>query len=103
MPGRRPKIRDARSTSYAKKFDAQQLTEINRFFATPAGRFYASESMLMFMDPEMMKAMMGMMPDLMKAMPAILEKVKAATAHLPEPPKDEEEGEEAEEVADTPS
>ena len=99
-----PAIRDAMAIAYAKKFDVQQLTEINRFFATPEGRFYASESMLLFMDPAMMKAMMGMIPGLMKAMPAITEKVKAATAHLPQPPKDDEEDEEeADEAADTPS
>ncbi|MBA2467357.1 MAG: DUF2059 domain-containing protein [Sphingomonas sp.] len=98
-----PKIRDALAMAYAKKFNVQQLTEINRFFATPPGQFYASESMLLFMDPEMMKAMMGMMPELIKTMPAIMEKVKAATAHLPEPPKDDKEDDEAEEVADTPS
>ena len=95
-----PAVREGLATAYAKKFNAQQLTDLNGFFKTPTGRFYAAESIMLFMDPEMMKAMMGMMPDLMKAMPAIMEKVKKATAHLPEPPK-EEEGEKAEDAVDS--
>lgn len=100
-----PAVREGLAMAYAKKFDAQQLTDLNTFFATPTGRVYAAESLMLFMDPEMMKAMMGAMPELMKGMPAIMEKVKAATAHLPEPPKPEksEASDEAEEKAEEPA
>ena len=36
------------------------------------------------------------MPEMMKAMPAVTEKVKAATAHLPPPPQEQGEEEEQE-------
>ena len=82
-----PAIREGLANAYAKKFDTKQLTDLNAFFQTPTGKVYASESIMLFVDPEMMKAMMGAMPELMKSMPAIMEKVKKATGHLPEPPK----------------
>lgn len=91
-----PAVREGLTNAFAKRFDTAQLTDLNRFFATPTGKYYAQQSMLLFMDPELMKAMMGSMPELMQAMPAIMEKVKAATAHLPEPPKDEDEQEQSE-------
>lgn len=94
-----PAVRDGLAKAFARKFTTTQLQDLNVFFATPTGRFYAAESMSLFMDPELLKSMMAMMPELMKAMPAIQEKVKKATAHLPEPPKDDEDeaDEEAEE------
>jgi hypothetical protein len=82
-----PAIREGLAKAYAKKFDIRQLTDLNGFFQTPTGRVYAAESILLFTDPEMMTAMTGSMPELMKSMPAIIEKVKKATAHVPEPPK----------------
>ena len=82
-----PAIREGLAKAYAKKFDARQLADLNTFFQTPTGRVFAAESLLLFTDPEMMTAMTGSMPELMKSMPVIMEKVKKATAHLPEPPK----------------
>jgi hypothetical protein len=82
-----PTIREGLTRAYARKFTVEQLSEINRFFATPAGRAFASESMLMFMDPEIMTQMAQFAPTMMKEMPRIMEKVKAATAHLPLPRK----------------
>lgn len=95
-----PAIRDGLANAYAKKFDTKQLTDLNAFFQTPTGKVYASESIMLFVDPEMMKAMMGAMPELMKSMPAIMEKVKKATAHLPQPPKPADNGEEQDEDQD---
>ena len=88
-----PAMRDGLSKAFARKFSTAQLQDLNLFFATPTGGVYARESLMLFMDPEIMKSMMGMMPELMNAMPAIEEKVKKATAHLPEPPRDTEEEE----------
>lgn len=95
-----PAIRDGLANAYAKKFDAKQLTDLNTFFQTPTGKVYASESIMLFVDPEMMKAMMGAMPELMKSMPAIMEKVRKATAHLPEPPKPADTNSDADEYQD---
>ena len=98
-----PAIREGLANAYAKKFDARQLTDLNAFFQTPTGKVYASESIMLFVDPEMMKAMMSAMPELMKSMPAIMGKVKKATAHLPDPPKradkDDEEDEDQDDEA----
>lgn len=80
-----PDIRDGLIEAYARKYNAQQLREMNAFFATPAGAAYARDAYMMFMDPAVMKKMQGFMPSLMKRMPAIIEKVEAATADLPPP------------------
>jgi hypothetical protein len=103
-----PAIREGLAKAYAKKFDAGQLADLNGFFQTPTGRVYAAESLLLFTDPEMMTAMTGSMPEIMKSMPAIMEKVKKATAHLPEPPKsgeeeDADEDQDDEGVTDSPA
>lgn len=82
-----PQVREAMSAAYARRFTLAQLGDIDRFFSTPTGRIYASESLMLMTDPEMMKAMQAFTPELMKAMPAIMQKVQAATAHLPPPPK----------------
>jgi hypothetical protein len=83
MSRHEPEIREGMAHAYARKFTAAQLADMNRFFATPSGRFYASESMLTMMDPEIMRTIGSIMPDMMRSMPEIMKKVQAATAHLP--------------------
>lgn len=80
-----PAIREAMARAYARKFTLEQLGEMNRFFATPAGGVYARESMMMWVDPEIMTAVAGFAPEMMKEMPRIMKKVEAASAHLPPP------------------
>lgn len=80
-----PAIRDGLATAYARRFDAAQLAEMNRFFATPTGRAYAADAYLIMMSPDVMEKMQAFMPEMMKAMPAIVEKVKGATDTLPKP------------------
>jgi hypothetical protein len=82
-----PDVREALARAYARRYDVSQLTEMNRFFATPAGSAWAADSMLIWMDPEIMGLMTRAAPEMMTQMPAIMEKVQAATAHLPPPPK----------------
>lgn len=81
-----PDIREGVAEAYAAKFNVEQLDELGRFFATPTGKAYANESMMLMTDPAIMKRMQAFIPEMMKDMPAIMEKVKAATAHLPPPP-----------------
>lgn len=64
-------MRTGLSRAYARKFSAEQLGEINAFFATPTGSFYASESYALQADPEVMNATF-------KAMPMLLQKVMAS-------------------------
>lgn len=63
-----PALREGMTRAYARKFSAEQLTEMNTFFKTPTGSFYASESFILMADPEIMRASM-------QAMPAIMNKV----------------------------
>lgn len=48
--------------AYARKFSADQLTELNAFFATPTGKAYAHDWMAMQADPEVMLAVVRAMP-----------------------------------------
>jgi hypothetical protein len=91
-----PQARAALARAYARRFTLAQLTDIRAFFASPSGRAYAAESMMLAAEPEFMQAMGGFVPDLMKEMPAILGKIADATAHLPPPPQPEAEHEHAE-------
>jgi hypothetical protein len=85
-----PLVRDNMTRIYARKFTVPQLQDMGQFFATPSGKVYAEQSMLVFMEPEIMTSMQSFTPDLLKAMPGIMKKVEAATAHLPKPKKDSE-------------
>ena len=82
-----PEIRDGLANAYARRFDETQLRELNAFFATPTGSTYAAESMIIFMDPEVMARMQAFMPVMMKQMPQTMEKVQTAVADLPPPRK----------------
>jgi hypothetical protein len=82
-----PSIRDSLAIIYAKRFSPAELGDMNTFFGTPSGKAYAEQSMMIFMDPEMIKNMQAFAPEFLKAMPAIMQKVEKATAHLPPPPK----------------
>lgn len=80
-----PDVRAGLARAYAKRFDARELGELNAFFTTPTGRRYAAESMMMFLDPELMQTMQKMVPVMLQEMPAIEQAAKAATANLPLP------------------
>ncbi|HEY0622558.1 DUF2059 domain-containing protein [Sphingomonas sp.] len=85
-----PRVRAGLSRSFARRYTTGQLNEINAFFATPTGGAFADQYLLTFMDPEVIQEMMAATPEMMKAMPAIMEKVEAATKHLPPTPKTSE-------------
>lgn len=78
-----PEVRQAMAQAYARRFTVTQLDDLHRFFDTPTGRTYASESMMLMASPEMMKAMQAFVPKMIQAMPAIMAKVQDATKHLP--------------------
>ncbi len=95
MNAMEPSARSALAKVYARKYSAEQLTDLNNFFATPTGSAFGADFMSTFTDKEMMTAMMGEMPKMLEAMPAIMKKVEEATAHLPPPPHPEGDSEEA--------
>lgn len=84
-----PVVKDALAASFARRFEIAELRELSGFFDTPTGAKFASGYMDSFTDPEMMQAMQSFVPQLMQAMPGIMEKVRAATEHLPVPVKTE--------------
>lgn len=80
-----PAFQDGLARAYARRFDLAQLTELNRFFATPTGAAYARESMTLFADPEVMGKMREVMPAVMKRTPQMVSALAKATEHLPKP------------------
>lgn len=88
-----PVVRTALSKSFARRFDEKQLRDMDAFFATPSGKAFANDYLLMMADPEMMKGMMELAPRFFQVMPEIEKKVAAATAHLPPAPKPEDDTE----------
>ena len=87
MDGYEPKVRDALTRAFARRFSTAELGEISTFFATSTGNRFAGEYMMMFMDPEIMSEMQALMPDMMKNMPKMVEQAKAATKDIPTPRK----------------
>jgi hypothetical protein len=86
-----PKFRAGLSKSISRRFTRAQLEPIAAFLETEPGRAYAAQSMTMFIDKDVMLAMIQSLPTMIKEMPAAFKKVEAATAHLPKPKKEEPE------------
>jgi len=82
-----PRVREGLARSMARRFDARQLGDINSFFATPSGRAFASQYLQLWVDPDMIRSMIGTVPEMMKLMPEMMEKMKAADAKFPHPAK----------------
>ena len=80
-----PRIRDGLARTMARRFDAQQLSDINRFFATPSGHALAGQAMQLWVDPDMMRSLVGALPEMMKLMPEAMQKVQAANEKFPKP------------------
>jgi hypothetical protein len=78
-----PAARNALARAYAREFTVEELADLDRYFATPAGAHYAAQSLVIAMGPEMTKAMSEMMPEMMSAMPVLMQRAEEATADLP--------------------
>jgi hypothetical protein len=83
-----PGIREGLARSMARRFDEKQLADINAFLATDSGKAFGSQSMAMWVDPEMMRAIMGALPQIMAEMPAAMKRIETETARLPKPKSD---------------
>jgi len=55
-------MRTGMARAFARKFSADQMTQMNAFFATPAGQAYASEWMALQADPEIILAIVRSLP-----------------------------------------
>lgn len=84
-----PRLRDGLARALARRFDQRQLTDINAFFATPTGKALSSQYVGLWFDPDLMRSTIAGMPELVQLMPGSIERIQAATAHLPKPPKPE--------------
>jgi hypothetical protein len=87
-----PKLREGLARSMARRFDERQLTDINGFLATDSGRAFGSQSMAMWIDPDVMRAMISSFPEVIEAMPGAMKRLETETAHLPKPKKKLDEG-----------
>lgn len=81
-----PRMRDGLTRAMARRFDAQQLGDINAFFATPSGRALAGQYMQLWLDPDTIRSIFSSMPEMMKLMPEMMQKFKAANDQFPKPP-----------------
>ena len=83
-----PKLREGLARSMARRFDEKQLADINAFLATDSGRAFGSQSMAMWVDPDVLRSVMTSFPEMMKAMPDTMKRIEAETASLPKPKHD---------------
>ena len=84
-----PRLRDGVARAVARRFDQRQLADINAFFATPSGKALSSQFLGLWFDPDLMRSTIAAMPEMIQLMPGSIERIQAATAHLPPPPKSE--------------
>lgn len=84
-----PRVRDGMARAMARRFDARQLTDINAFLVTPTGRAFGAQYMQLWLDPDMMRGMIGSMPEMIKLMPDIMKSIKDANDKFPAPPASE--------------
>ena len=80
-----PSYRAGLTRAYAVRFTQEEMAELNRFFETPVGSHYASESMMIYADPQVMSAMNEMMPAMMELLPGMMERMQQGMASLPPP------------------
>ncbi len=78
-----PGMRKGMSRAFAQRFNEAELRDIASFFSTPTGARYASESMLLFSDPQTMAGMMESLPAMMEALPDVMVEMEQAAASLP--------------------
>ena len=80
-----PRMREGLARAMARRFNAQQLTDINAFFATSSGRALASQYMQLWVDPDTLRSVMGSFPEMMKLMPDMMQRFKAVDEKYPKP------------------
>lgn len=84
-----PKLREGMARAMARRFNAAQLTDLNRFFATDTGRAFGQDMMLLWIDGDVFRGMFASVPELMRAMPASAKRFEAIEKQYPWPKKPE--------------
>ena len=82
-----PPYRNGMARAYARKFTGDQLTEMNLFFASPAGTAFASNQMKLQMDPEVLYALFKAMPDMMEKFQTMGKDFEAEAKQLDKKPE----------------
>jgi len=82
-----PELRAGLAESLARRFTPAELRELTTFFDTPTGSSFASQQMLLFMDPAVMGRMQTQIPKMTQALPALAGDAIKATAGLPKAKK----------------
>lgn len=82
-----PKMRDGMARAMARRFDAPQLADINRFYSTDTGRAFGRDMMLLWIDGDVYRGMFAAVPDMMRAMPKSAERFAAIDRQYPWPKK----------------
>ena len=78
-----PDLRAGLAISLDNRFSSAELGDLNTFFATPTGSSFASQQMMLFMDPAVMGRMQAAMPKIMEAMPTMIAAMTDATKDIP--------------------
>ena len=84
-----PKMREGMARAMARRFDANQLADLNRFFATDTGRAFGQDMMLLWIDGDVFRGMVATLPDMMRAMPQSAARFAAIEKQYPWPKKPE--------------
>jgi hypothetical protein len=82
----RPELIRILGDLYARRFTLTELSDIERFFGSPAGRRFTLQTLPMFQDPALWRGFVLLLPRVAMQVPALIQRVSAATAHLPPPP-----------------
>lgn len=80
-------LRGAMARDYARRYDAAQLNDMAKFFATPTGSVFARDYWLNSMTIDTIQTSLMVWPKMMKAVPDFAERLKKADALLPPAPK----------------
>ena len=82
-----PRLRDGMARAMARRFDAPQLADLNRFYSTDTGRAFGRDMMLLWIDGDVYRGMFAAMPDLMRSMPKSAARFAAIEKQYPWPKK----------------
>lgn len=72
-----PRFREGMARSLARKFDAQQMAEIQGFLATPTGAAYGRQMVGLWFEPDVIRGTFQAFPDMMKLMPELMKDASA--------------------------
>ncbi len=89
MSAAEPELRSVFARYFARRFTLPELDEMVAFFSTATGRKYADVALTMTQDPAFVELMTAMVPRFMQMGAGVEERIRAATAHLPPAPAEE--------------